>query len=123
MGTWHESKSNVEILKKIESIKDDIQENASEVINEKFEKIDQIQNLKIKNLTDSLDSLEVFVNEIDFSLVQEKNYSKSQQEQLVLIFNKIAQMEAKASKNLKVFLAFLFSVFSLLVLIILFVLK
>jgi uncharacterized protein YoxC len=101
MGTWHQSKTNVEILKKIESIKDDVQMFASDDIAQKIEKIDEIQNIRLEKLTDSLKDLARSSDDISMSLMFTKNSVKSQQEQLVLIFKEMAELEAHFDKKTK----------------------
>lgn len=101
MGTWHQSKTNVEILKKIESIKDDVQMFASDDIAQKIEKIDELQNIRLEKLTDSLKDLASSSDDISMSLMFTKNSVKSQQEQLVLIFKEMAELEAYFDKKTK----------------------
>lgn len=50
MGSWYQSKDNVDILNKIESIKQDVSSTASEKIAQQMSEIDKAQSQKIEEL-------------------------------------------------------------------------
>lgn len=50
MGSWYQSKDNVDILNKIESIKQDVSSTASEKIAQQMSEIDKVQSQKIEEI-------------------------------------------------------------------------
>lgn len=80
MGSWYQSKDNVDILNKIESIKQDVSSTASEKIAQQMSEIDKVQSQKIEEIEKKflayIDSTNKVINSYSDYSVREKTKVK-----------------------------------------------
>lgn len=97
MGSWYQSKDNVDILNKIESIKQDVSSTASEKIAQQMSEIDRIQNEKINLLKDNIQKIDhvLSLNKIDI----EDKITKSRVD--IQRLNTITQVQKTSISNLE----------------------